>query len=94
MEALARPGERGALRRLVSRALADMTRQGADVALAWCLPHSPSYRVLLAAGFVPFPERYRPIELHAGVRAFDASLARTVADRNRWYLSYLDSDTV
>jgi GNAT superfamily N-acetyltransferase len=94
MEALARPGERGALRSLVSRALADMTRQGADVALAWCLPHSPSYRVLLAAGFVPFPERYRPIELHAGVRAFDPSLASTVADRARWYLSYLDSDTV
>jgi len=94
MEALARPGERGALRMLVSRALADMTRQGADVALAWCLPHSPSYRVLLAAGFVPFPERFRPIELHAGVRAFDAGLARTVADRDRWYLSYLDSDTV
>jgi len=94
MEALARPGERGALRSLVSRALADMTRQGADVALAWCLPHSPSYRVLLAAGFVPFPERYRPIELHAGVRAFDASLASTVTDRARWYMSYLDSDTV
>jgi GNAT superfamily N-acetyltransferase len=94
MEALARPGAGGTLRSLVSRALGDMTRRGADVALAWCLPHAPAYRTLLASGFVPFPERYRPIELHAGVRAFDAGLAGPIADRRRWYLSYLDSDTV
>lgn len=85
-------GRGGALRRLISHALADMTAQGADVALAWCLPHSPPYRALLASGFVPFPERYRPIELHAGVRAFSAP--PTVHERARWYLSYLDSDTV
>ena len=94
METLARPGAHGALRSLISRTLADMTAQGADVALAWCLPHQPAYRSLLAAGFVPFPERYRPIELHAGVRAFDAAAAPAIADRRRWYLSYLDSDTV
>jgi len=94
MEALVRPGGRPALRTLISRALGDMTRRGADVALAWCLPHAPSYGALLQAGFVPFPVRYRPIELHAGVRAFDAGLAGTVAARARWYLSYLDSDTV
>ena len=94
MEALARPGARGALGALVSRALGDMTRRGADVALAWCLPHAPAYRTLRSSGFVPFPERLRPIELHAGVRAFDAGLADPIADRRRWYLSYLDSDTV
>ena len=94
MEALVRPGSHGALRSLVSRALGDMTRRGADVALAWCLPHTPGYATLLSSGFVPFPERFRPIELHAGVRAFDAGLASVVADRSRWYLSYLDSDTV
>ncbi len=94
MEALAGPGGRGALRTLISRALGDMTRRGADVALAWCMPHSPSYSALLQSGFVPFPERYRPIELHAGARAFDPSLASAVSDRRRWYVSYLDSDTV
>lgn len=92
METLARPGASGALRRLIGNALADMTAAGADVALAWCLPHAPPYRALLASGFVPFPVRYRPIELHAGVRAFHAP--PTVHERARWYLSYLDSDTV
>lgn len=92
MEHLARPDASSALRHLITNALADMTAQGADVALAWCLPHSPPYRSLLASGFVPFPERYRPIELHAGVRAFHAP--PTVHERARWYLSYLDSDTV
>lgn len=94
MEALARPGSHGALRSLVSHALGDMTRRGADVALAWCLPHAPGYAALRSSGFVPFPERFRPIELHAGVRAFDPGLAGAIADRTRWYLSYLDSDTV
>jgi hypothetical protein len=94
MEALARPDARGALPALISRALADMTARGADVALAWCLPHSPGYATLRRAGFLPFPERYRPIELHAGVRAFDPAHAATIRDRTRWYLSYLDSDTV
>lgn len=94
MEHLARPGSTRALASLLSRALADMTAQDADVALAWCLPHAPAYRALLACGFVPFPTRYRPIELHAGVRAFAPELAATLADRSRWYLSYLDSDTV
>jgi GNAT superfamily N-acetyltransferase len=81
MEALARPEDRASLRTLISRALADMTRRGADVALAWCLPHAPSYPALLASGFVPFPVRYRPIELHAGVRAFSARHARRGARR-------------
>jgi hypothetical protein len=94
MEALYRPGSRGAVRTLISRALGDMARRGADVALAWCMPHSPSYSALLQSGFVPFPERYRPLELHAGVRAFDPGLASTILDRKGWYLSYLDSDTV
>lgn len=94
MEHLARPSQTRALASLLSRALADMTARGADVALAWCLPHAPAYRALLACGFVPFPTRYRPIELHAGVRAFAPELAATLSDRARWYLSYLDSDTV
>ncbi len=40
------------------------------------------------------PERLRPIELHFGARALDASLEAVVYDAARWYLSYADSDTV
>jgi GNAT superfamily N-acetyltransferase len=92
MEALSARGDGRALRSLLSAALRDMTDDGADVALAWCLPHSPNYASYLAMGFVPFPERYRPIELHGGVRVFDAAAA-AARDRSSWYLSYLDSDT-
>lgn len=94
MEGLCAPGRGRALRRLLRRALARMTAEGADVALAWCLPHSPTYASYLRLGFVPFPTRYRPIELHFGARAFDPALDRVVRDRRSWYLSYLDSDTV
>ncbi len=92
MEALCADGEGRALRSLLSAALRDMTDEGADVALAWCLPQSPNYKSYLAMGFIPFPERYRPIELHGGVRVFD-SAAMNARDRSSWYLSYLDSDT-
>jgi hypothetical protein len=93
MELLHAPGASREARVLVDKALAAMRRSGADVALAWCLPHSPNYRSHIFAGFVPFPERFRPIELHFGARAFDPSLEGSMR-RGRWYLSYLDSDTV
>jgi hypothetical protein len=94
MEALCAPGRGRDLRGLVGHALADMMREGADVCLAWCLPHSPNYRELQRMGFLPFPKRFRPIELHVGARSFDPACAATIGDRRRWYLSYLDSDTV
>lgn len=94
MELLHRPGRRAAAWLLAQRALARMTRARADVALAWCLPHSLPYPALLASGFAPLPERFRPIELHMGVRPFDASLTGLLGARESWYVSYLDSDTV
>ncbi len=94
METMAAPGREAESRLLLTKALAEMRRRGADVALAWCLPHSPNFGAHLRAGFLPFPEKYRPIELHFGARAFDPALYPTVTDRRNWYLSYLDSDTV
>jgi len=79
---------------LLALATAELVRQGADVALAWALRDSPNFSTYLRSGFLPFPERLRPIELHFGVRAFDRSVARVLEDRANWYLSYLDSDTV
>jgi GNAT superfamily N-acetyltransferase len=79
---------------LLQRALWEMAREGADVALAWCFDHSPNHRAYRLSGFIPFPERFRPIELHVGARAFDQTLNATVTNRQQWYMSYLDSDTV
>jgi hypothetical protein len=75
---------------LAVRAMAD---DGADSVLAWALPHSPCFPVYALHGFFPLPERFRPIELHFGVRAFDTAAASLVTDRKQWYLSYLDADT-
>jgi hypothetical protein len=93
MEAICTRSHASDLRRLLKRALANMTRQGADVALAWCLPHSPQYTSYLRMGFLPFPERFRPIELHVGARDLASNDGIDVTDRRNWYFSYLDADT-
>jgi hypothetical protein len=79
---------------LLAESLRRMATDRADLALAWCFPHSPNARAYSKVGFVPLPERLRPIELHVGVRALDESLSDVVTDRTNWYLSYCDSDTV
>jgi hypothetical protein len=71
-----------------------MAADGADMALAWCFSHSPNARAYAKVGFVPLPERLRPIELHVGVRVLDESLFDVLTNQENWYLSYCDSDTV
>jgi GNAT superfamily N-acetyltransferase len=93
MEVMFARGHARAARALLHRALVAMRDARADVALAWCFPHSPSFTTYLACGFVPFPERFRPVELHVGARSL-AAATPTVRDRRAWYISYLDSDTV
>jgi len=94
MELLFLPGRQREARTLLHAAVADLARAGADVALAWACGHSPGFSSYLRSGFVPFPTRLRPIELHFGARAFDPLVADVVGRRSNWYLSYLDSDTV
>ena len=101
MELMHDPAETGDGSILLRQALADMARAGADVALAWNLSHSINRPAFRATGFLPFPERLRPIELHFGVRPFDVPTAQSptggapaLGNRDNWYLSYCDSDTV
>jgi GNAT superfamily N-acetyltransferase len=93
MEALCAQGKTRELRHLLGRALRSMVRERADVALAWAFPHSPNYSSFRRLGFMPFPSRFRPIELHFGARTFDPALTVPLR-RAAWYMSYLDSDTV
>lgn len=79
---------------LLRHAVRHLAADGAEVVLAWNLPHSPNHPAFRLTGFLPLPEAFRPIELHFGARALDPSIARVVADRRSWYLSYADSDTV
>lgn len=96
MELLCDPSVSGlfAASNLLGAAIRAMSDEGADSVLAWTLPHSFTMTAFMRHLFVPLPEKLRPIELHFGVRAFDASIEPVVTNRQNWYLSYLDSDTV
>jgi GNAT superfamily N-acetyltransferase len=79
---------------LMRHAVREMSASGAEVALAWCFDHSPTRSAHRAAGFVAFPPRLRPIELHMGVLVLDPAVAAPLRRRENWYISYCDSDTV
>ena len=79
---------------MLVESLRRMAADGADAVLAWCFGHSPNAKAYRRAGFLPLPERLRPIELHMGVRPLDESLRTVLTDRRNWYISYCDSDTV
>ncbi|MDH3200674.1 MAG: GNAT family N-acetyltransferase [Myxococcales bacterium] len=79
---------------LLVESLRRMAADGADVVLAWAFGHSPNAEAYAKAGFMPLPERLRPIELHIGVRPLNESLTEVLSDRRNWYVSYCDSDTV
>ncbi len=79
--------------RALGAAVHGMAEEGADSILAWSMRHSPNFPVYARHGFVPLPEKMRPIELHVGVRAFDPAVEPIVSKRESWYFSYLDGDT-
>ena len=81
-------------RKLLQYAINQIKKENADCILTWCMDHSPNYNVFKKQFFFKLPEKFRPIELHFGARAFNKELASTINNRNNWYLSYSDSDTV
>jgi hypothetical protein len=93
MELVHRPERLDAAILLARYAVRAMASDRADLVFAWCLPHSPNRAAYTKASFVPFPEKLRPVELHFGACSFSAE-CEIVRERNEWYISYLDSDTV
>lgn len=89
MEALGGPS----LLPLLMSELGRLASRGIEVALAWSFPWSPNYRDLRRAGFLPLPERLRPIRIWFGSAPKTRQAGRANGGR-QWYLSYLDSDTV
>lgn len=79
---------------VLNKALQYLKNNNCDAVLAWNFDHSPNHAAYKANGFLPLPEKVRPIELHFGVRVFNKELKNILKDRNNWYLSYFDSDTV
>ena len=93
MEAIAADGHGKDLSRLLKSELSRAARGGAEAALAWCphfTPNRPAYR---RAGFVPMPNRLRPIEINFGAKALRATGNAAAAAGAKWYVSFLDSDT-
>jgi GNAT superfamily N-acetyltransferase len=94
MELLFDPGAPTIGQLLIREANDRLVRAGCDVVLAWCFDHSPNFGAYLGGSFFKMPERYRPIELHFGVRVLADKLGDVLSDRKNWYISYADSDTV
>ena len=94
MELIFDPGRPKAAEQLLDYAVAQIAKQKADCILSWCLEHSPNYKAFKQNGFFGLPEKFRPIELHFGARAFAQNHAAMINKRENWYLSYSDSDTV
>lgn len=76
---------------LLHYAMGHFERNGCDAALAWHFSHSPYYVSYLMNGFLPLPEKLRPIELHFGIKDLALKCGKS---REDWYISYCDSDTV
>lgn len=94
MEAMGTRADANRLKRLLRHELAYATRQGAELALAWNSPTAPNGAALKAAGFLPLPERLRPVEIHVGAKPLVDEVPAAMMDGDQWYLSYLNSDTV
>lgn len=93
MEAMSVSGGEKLLGRLLREEMARAAREGADLALAWCPRAAPNRGAFASAGFLPFPERLRPIQIFFGAKILDHSLANDAGHVNDWYISYIDSDT-
>lgn len=89
MEAMGTSALRGVLESELSR----LRDRGVELALAWAYPWSPNYSALRRSGFLPLPERIRPIRIWFGGCAMSQRSANAL-DPKKWYMSYLDSDTV
>ena len=94
MEAMGAPSATLGLARLLRDEVAEAARQGADAALAWCPKFAPNRAAYRRAGFLPLPERLRPVAINFGARRLAGAIAPEVEDVSQWYVSYLDSDTV
>ena len=79
---------------LLNLVVQELRKNGCDAILAWNFEHSFNHIAYKKNGFLNLPEKLRPIELHFGVRAFNSELSSVLENRESWYLSYFDSDTV
>jgi len=94
MEAMSSDGASETLTGLLRHELRRAAELGADAALAWCPPGAPNRAAYRRAGFLSLPSRLRPFNIHFGAKPLAGDLPPELSEGQRWYVSYLDSDTV
>jgi hypothetical protein len=94
MECIHDPAHEQAAVALLRHSLNAMARAGCDAVLAWNFDHAPNHSLFTKTHFMPMPEKLRPIELHFGVRPLAWPEPEVLFNREGWYISYCDSDTV
>jgi hypothetical protein len=93
MDLVVSPDAPGAAADLLDHAIRRLVQDGCEVVWASVFSHSTTLAAYKHAGFFRAPARLLPTELHLGVRAFGDLSPDAVADRSKWYVSLLDSDT-
>jgi len=78
---------------LLREAFRRLAAAGCGTVWAWNYEHSRNHRDFRRAGFIPLPERFNIEHLHSGARSLTTPPSAAVAERGKWYVSMLDSDT-
>ncbi len=78
---------------LIRYAVNQMINSKVDIVLSWCFNFSPNYLYYKKNNFFNLPKKLRPIELHFGYGNLGIN-EEILRNRNNWYISYSDSDTV
>ena len=94
MEYLYDPEKINSAKQLLKFASSFMRKQKADVILAWCLPKSFNFVAYQKCGFHNFHKKLRPQKLFFGVKILDRKFSEIISEKDNWYISYADSDTV
>jgi N-acetylglutamate synthase-like GNAT family acetyltransferase len=77
---------------LLQHALNNIKKDKADLVLCWSLDHAENHSIFRKKYFFKMPKKLRPIALHFGACSLDDN--NDIFNKNNWYLSYFDSDTV
>lgn len=67
---------------------------GADCVLTWCLENSPNLQEYKKRRFFNLPNKLRPMEINFAASCLTEDKKDMIYNRDSWYLSYADSDTV
>lgn len=94
MELMCLPETPRAGREVARAMLRELKGRQADLVLGWSLPGTLARSNLNRVGFFGLRESFRPFQLHFAAHVFDETFASFALERDNWYVSYLDSDTV